>query len=399
MYDIIRRCVATKDTKNTKAFKKDRKPCRDVKIVFYTREGAGQAGAEFRSYALCRELRQKGLEAEVLSFQDFHFVRPRFPGWLNKTAVNVKVFLKLMKLRPGVLVLQRINHHFPAAFLYFLVKRPRLILDVDDWESREDMHIGFSGMSNSISDMVLKIVCRFAECTVVSSRFLFEYLTPYSKRITLIPSGIDDTRFYFERKPLPLMRFVWCGSLDRKDTLEEILHLTSRFHQAALKTLELLLIARGLFVSDLSRHLRSLGNSSIKLMSHVLYSRIPILLQTCQAGLLPLFSPTCFNRAKSPVKLFEYMASGLIPVTTYIGEAAEIITASSGFAVSDSKEMIQTMNDISSMNIEVIESMIRKNREMVRSRFSLLQVGQSWETLLKNGGNSLDQVILTGVST
>ncbi len=389
-------------------------------IVFYTREGHGQAGAEIRSFALCRALREKGVSAFVLSLRMFHADTPESKlSWWCKIKLNIQAFWRLFALRPKILVLQRVHFHLPAAFFYVFLFRPKLILDVDDWEFRENLK-HFLGFSSSLSENLLRLFSRLAQTTVVGSTFLQKHLKPYARKIEIIPTGEMISRegeagkirggvgkpFVNKSFPKPFqktltgeislfpklpvtasdqktLRCVWVGSLDlRPETLEEILNLTLEFSRQVNPKLDLWLVARGEKLPVLEEHLQRLNCSTIRLFPSCSRTETLEIICQCSVGLLPLFSDTRFNHAKSPVKLFEYLASGLIPVCANRGEASEIIKHNeNGFLVNNTTEMIQTLNHLLILTPEEI-SKLQENVKKSAAPYSLEKIVESWKSLL-----------------
>jgi glycosyltransferase involved in cell wall biosynthesis len=309
----------------------------------------------------------------------------------RKIKINAQAFWRLFVLRPKVLVLQRVNFHLPAALLYLVLFRPKFILDVDDWEfrekSQEKYFLGFG-------QHCLRLLSRWAQTTIVGSTFLQEHLKPYARRIEKIPTGVDTKIFPSgsDLKSLPgpisnearnLLRCVWVGAFDlRTETLEEILHLIRAFsnqaHSAEQQNMELWFVARGENLPALEKH------SGIRLFSHCSRAEVAEILSQCDVGLLPLFSDTRFNYAKSPVKLFEYLASGLIPVCANRGEASEIIKhKENGFLVNSPIEMIQTLNHLATLLPEE-KSKLQENAKQLAPLYSLDKAAQSWEMVLSN---------------
>jgi glycosyltransferase involved in cell wall biosynthesis len=374
-------------------------------LVFYTREGHGQAGAEARSFALCEALRAKenstsrhsgettlrhsgeGQNPEfpifVLSLRMFYAdVSESKLSWWHKIKLNAQAFWRLFILRPKVLVLQRVHFHLPAALLYLVLFRPKLILDVDDWEFREkSQEKYFLGLGQHC----LRLLSRWAHTTVVSSAFLQEHLKPYARRIEKIPTGVDtkifgkDCFLSSRGEARNLLRCVWVGAFDlRTETLEEILNVIQAFSRQEQSHVELWLVARGEKIPVFEKH------AQIRLFSHCSRAEVAEILSQCDVGLLPLFSDTRFNHAKSPVKLFEYFASGLIPVCANRGEASAIIRhGDNGFLVNSPIEMIQTLNYLATLPPEE-KSKLQENAKKLASLYSLDKAVQSWEILLSN---------------
>jgi len=355
-----------------------------TRIVFYTREGQGQAGFEIRSHDLSIELLKHGIHSHIVSFKDFHKNKSELEiSFLIKLFLNIKSFFKILRFKPEILILQRVNYHFIAALIYKILFRPKLILDIDDWEIRENLRPYFLGITNSFADNLTRFIASFSDVVVVSSIYLEEYLTPYAKKIIKIPSGISQEQFTKSEDSAGYLRCVWNGSLDREETVDDICKLVKIFDEKAEPELKLLIIARGSMVEKLNILIKNLNNSSIQLIKNCHRKDIPKLLNSCCIGLLPLFRPSKFYQAKSPVKLFEYMATGLIVVASKQGEALHILKdGESGFLVSSHQEMIDRINLISKQDFNINIQLVKKAYSLYQAEFSLEKVSKTWRNIL-----------------
>jgi len=355
-----------------------------ARIVFYTREGQGQAGFEIRSHDLSIELLKHGIHSHIVSFKDFHKNKSEQEiGFLTKIFLNIKSFFKILRFKPEILILQRVNYHFIAALIYKMLFGPKLILDIDDWEIRENLKTCFFGLTNSFADNLTKFIASFSDVVVVSSIYLEEYLTPYAKKIIKIPSGISQEQFTKSEDSTVYLRCVWNGSLEREETVDDICKLVKIFAEKADSGLKLLIIARGHMVEKLNTLIKNINNPSIQLIKNCHRKDIPKLLSSCHIGLLPLFHPSRFYQAKSPVKLFEYMATGLIVVASKQGEVSHILKdGESGVLVSSHQEMMDRVNLISRQDFNINIQLVNKAYSLYQAEFSLEEVSKTWQEIL-----------------
>lgn len=88
-------------------------------------------------------------------------------------------------------------------------------------------------------------------------------------------------------------------------------------------------------------------------------------------GLLPLVQKTKFNKAKSPVKLFEYMAAGKPTVSSKIGEISHIIQDDkNGFVATNKKNFVKKM-DFLINNRNLCQRMGDYSKKTVEEKYSL----------------------------
>jgi len=108
-------------------------------------------------------------------------------------------------------------------------------------------------------------------------------------------------------------------------------------------------------------------------------------LATIQIGLLPVASRTKFNRAKSPTKLFEYMAMSKPTVSSKIGETAHIIkNGENGFLAKTREEFIEKMQ-VLIQNSDLRQRIGEKARQTIEEGYSLKVLGKRlYEILNQN---------------
>ncbi len=390
------------------------------KILFYSREGNAQAGFEVRTLDIISEIeapRDKSRGSSVrseasqldlwpslaasngecgqrikehfqclaVSFSAFNKSRQNTISFWNKIIFNIKAFISFLKFKPDILVLQRVNYHTPAALLYFLLYRPGLILDIDDWEFRENIKKYPFGFSSSITENLTRFICKSADYVIVSSEFLMEYFKPYSKKIEKIPSGISGKNFYAGKKITTPRRIVWCGSLDagRYETFEELRRFIEAFIESCSKELELYLIARGDLISELENLVKNV--SRIRIFENIKREEVQAILKECNIGIYPVFRDTYFFKSKSPVKIFEYMKAGLIPVVSDIGESKYIIENEiNGYVAGSLQDMVETINKLSKMDGLKLSTIVKNSQKTFLSEYSAKTCAIKWINILNS---------------
>lgn len=98
---------------------------------------------------------------------------------------------------------------------------------------------------------------------------------------------------------------------------------------------------------------------------------------------MPLIQNTKFNRAKSPTKLFEYMAMAKPTVSSEIGEAGRIIqNGVNGFLAKTKEGFIEGMERLI-INPDLRKDMGDKARKTVEERYSLDVLTKQLSEILK----------------
>lgn len=303
-------------------------------ILFVAQDGFAVPTARVRCYNFASALAQKGFRVDVLSYRD-HLGASRhgadLPGmsWAEKLRLNWKALPRLLKTGPGsILYLQKVNYHALAPYVVSRFLRRRLVVDFDDYEYQDKR-------PDCWQNRVIRHVLRRAAACVTGSRFLEGWLRRFNSAVHLIPTGVDtslfspgvvdDRRFTLSDKPT----LIWTGWVYDDTTLQVIDFLIDvwnnlRFH---LPHLRLVLLLTGSKVGDVEKRVYAHPDrGGIVLQKDVPPEDVSAWLLKAHAGLLHYPVKSDWVRAKSPTKLFEYMACGVVPVCGRGTEADHVVT-------------------------------------------------------------------------
>lgn len=363
-----------------------------MKIIFITREGYNLPGARVRCYNFARELTKYGLHTEILSFSDAlgakdgaeeSQMRLRDKVWFNYKAIK-----RLVKERKTIFYLQRFNYHSFAPYLIHLFKGNGIILDLDDWEIRENpkYYLGFYPSSKAY--YLTKQIARRSIFCIAASKFLQEFLLQFNKKVHYIPSGVDADLFRPSLNGLKedMLVFCWIGTLHKKEYIENIEFALNCFNSLRKRYSHVYfkIIGDGIYRNDLERIIRKYNDQNVSFGGWLGPESIPAYLSTIHIGLLPVVSNTKFTRAKSSTKLFEYMAMAKPTVSSNIGEAPHIIKdGDNGFLADTKEEFINKMQRLIE-NPDLRRQMGEKARKTVEENYSLKVLGKRLYEIIIN---------------
>jgi len=362
-----------------------------MKIIFITREGYRLPGARIRCYNFAREIAKYGIDVEVLSFSDTLGAKDGEEesqmGLKERIIYNWKVFKKLIKDKESILYIQRFNYHSFAPYLAHLFNKNRIILDLDDWEIREDPKYYFGFYPSSKAHYLIRQIAKRSIFCIAASRFLERFLSEFNKKVYYIPSGADTELFKLSLNGLSDKEIIlsWIGTFHKKEYIENIKLALDCFSVLRKKHNHIYfdIVGDGIYREDLVDIVNRFNDLNIRLKDWIPPNMIPIYLDTIQIGLLPVVSDTKFNRAKSPTKLFEYMTMAKPTVSSNIGEAPHIIKdGDNGFLANTKEEFIERMQIlIEDRNLR--QRIGEKAHQTVEDNYSLKVLGERLYEILK----------------
>jgi glycosyltransferase involved in cell wall biosynthesis len=353
-------------------FNKPDKKRAKMKIIFVTREGYNLSGARVRCYGFARELKKHNIETEVFSFADdlgAKYGEKEFEmGVSEKIKYNIQAFKRLKKKidNNSIIFMQRFNYHSLAPFLVSLLRKNKFIFDCDDWNIRENPVYYFGFYPSSKMEYLTRQIAKYSDICIVASKFLKGYLEEFNSKVYYIPTGVDTDIFKLQNNnnDSSKITFSWVGTAYHREMQENIK-----------------------FILDSDEIKNTLSNfrykDRVRINGWISPDRIPDYLSKIDIGLLPLIQDTRFNKAKSPTKIFEYMAMAKPTVSSCIGEAAEIIQdGENGFLAKTKKEFIekmQTLIEDPTLRQEIGD----KARKSVENNYSLKILGRWLYEILK----------------
>ncbi len=324
-----------------------------MKLLFITRESKESPGARVRCCNLAEGLRHLGVPAKIFSFAD-DLGAPEGReeckmGAAKKIFFNLRAFLCLLKEKKDtIFFIQRSNYHSIAPLLVHLIKGNSIILDIDDWEWREDIRYYSKPLSNSKAEILLRILSKRAKFLTTPTEYLRRFLSSYSANIHILKNTVDISKFYPNGSKIKegQILFSWIGTVHRIDNVENIKFIFECFSELRqyFKNIHLEIIGDGLYYDRIHMLKKDYADEHITIRGWIKNIFMPDYLASIDVGLCPLIQNSRFNLSKSPVKLFEYMAMGKSTVSSALGEAKEIVKdGENGFLAKGKKEFIEKM--------------------------------------------------------
>ncbi|MDO8602294.1 MAG: glycosyltransferase [Candidatus Omnitrophota bacterium] len=334
-----------------------------------------------RCYNFARALTGYGIDTEVFSFADNlgakYGEKELEMSYLDKIRYHIEAFKMLLKKEKGaVFFMQRLNYHTLSPLIVSLINKNKFVFDCDDWNIREDPAYYLGLFPSSKMEFLTRKIAGYADTCIAASAFLKDYLSEFNDKVCYIPTGVDAEFFKpgSEQENDSKITFSWIGTMYHREMCENIKFILDCFLILADKydNIFLSIAGEGKYFIEIDTYIASSKHKDrIKIDTWILPDKIPDYLSNIDIGLLPLIQDTKFNKAKSPTKLFEYMAMAKPVVSSNIGEAVHIISdGSNGFLAKSKKEFMNKMEDLIK-NPVLRYDMGNKARETVEISYSL----------------------------
>lgn len=359
-----------------------------MKIIFFTREGYNLSGARIRCYNFAREMAKYNIEAKVFSFADRlgaeYGENEQKMSFLKKLKYNASALRHLWgKIdNETIIFMQRLNYHSLTPFLISLFKKNKFIFDCDDWNIRENPRYYLGFYPSSKMEYLTRRIAGYSNVCIAASRFLVNYLKKFNPNVYYLPTGVNTDIFNPGRcaaRDNSKVIFSWVGTVyhpEMRDNLQFILScfsiLTEKFDNVYLE-----LAGEGKYYKRVQDEAKT-SRCRKRVIFHpwIDPENIPGHLSNIDIGLLPLIQDSCFNKAKSPTKLFEYMAMSKPVISSDIGEAKNIIRhGQTGFLAKDREEFVSYMCKLVE-NPQLRQEIGNKARVDVCEYYSLRALGK-----------------------
>lgn len=173
------------------------------------------------------------------------------------------------------------------------------------------------------------LMARFAHGLAATSPIVRDSLpNPRHIPTTLIENGCEIARFSSYTERGDRRGFVYVGAMDSRFDLASVARL-AEMHPTEPVDL----------YGPATEQVRGAAERLPNLTAHgpVSYGDVPAILQRARVGLLP-FTRSESNRGRSPMKLYEYLAAGLVVLSSETVRASEAVTAVS-FSYGDDAEL------------------------------------------------------------
>jgi glycosyltransferase involved in cell wall biosynthesis len=319
------------------------KAIRRADVIFVAADGYSLAPSRIRAYSFAKACRDRGLNAEVVSFYD-HLGAPGHGSSAYRIDDQTKLRLialgaDLLRLNPAaILYMQKVSYHSLSVAIAAGANGNPVVVDYDDFDFHANSMPRLSQFLPVFGPLPLTVeMVKHSDLCVCASRRLMETIRHFNEKCEFIPTGTDLSIFDValrgqpaaERQARDPVELIWLGDLWGVQIVSDVLIAVDAFAALppSIRELARLTIVGfgdcwGEFKQLIATRYGDIAN--LVMRERIEPAEAPALLARCDIGLLPL-ADNDFNHCKSPTKMFEYMAMKVAVLGTPVGEVAQII--------------------------------------------------------------------------
>ncbi len=317
-----------------------RDPGAPLRACLVSSEGAVVAPTRIRCYKFAEQIREAGVAVDVLAFWSdllgYEALPPRPLTAVERMVAALRATHRLLPAGYDVVSFQRPTYDVVTAALLRWLAGTEIVFDVDDWIFEYPAFIPVRARH------LLPILGRLGGTCVVSSQPLAEHLRSYFGDVVLVPTFADVRAFQpGPRAARDEVVFGWNGTMFQHFMVSAVQVMVEAFALAHARVggdvrIRLEITGTGSYFSELEAWIKERhAERPIALRGWIDPAQMNTYLDTVDVGLYTLRLPdtrysghaidALFVLAKSPTKLFEYMAKGIPVISTSVGEAPRFV--------------------------------------------------------------------------
>lgn len=366
-----------------------------LRVIFFTHDSYSLAPARIRCYNFSKTLKKRGINSQVISLVDH--LSAKYDGAkryrisdTKRIWLNIKTFFKLWREKEIIIYIQKIDYHFLAPLLLHLTRGTKIIVDYDDYDLDVHLFKGLDKLPIFRAKPITSLLLKNSSAVVTSSHYLRRLLKVLHQNIYYIPTGVDTESF----KHLPRKNnsnnkivFSWIGVLWGGTIFDNVISIVKAFSKIKnYDKAKLEICGKGIYMQNLKDYILNHRLNNVELKDWIHPAKMPLYLSNIDIG-LPIFAgKTKFNMAKSPTKLFEYMAMAKPTITSNIGEARFVIeNGVNGFLISSSSSSdLTNLMDTLIENPKLRYEIGINAKKTVEEHYSLNKIGNKLEKILQS---------------
>ncbi len=318
---------------------------------------------------------------EYMKIPQLNIMKNKF---ISTVYVNIRGFLYLLKKKPQLIITYYFVPHGITGIIYGKILRKKVISCIIG----TDINYFNKKISGNIFRLLLSHSSIIISTGSNKKRELKKILYPYSKinKVKIIPNTINTKKQGSKNILKRPNQFIFVGRLDKNKRVEIIIESFYLFLNKApeKKNHKLLIIGNGPLLKNMMLLVKKLNLTNSckflgfqdKVSNHYNQSRF-IVLSSKSEGL--------------PAALIEGMNHGCIPITTDVGDIADLVNTSNGFLISNDITRNKIITNFSQKFIMVsnlpdykLLKMSKNCKNTIHNNYTHEKGGELWKEVIKS---------------
>ena len=275
----------------------------------------------------------------------------------------------------------------PRCYSLLKIVQPKLLV----YRMADD--VGAFPAEPNLSIQLEEKICRQADIIFATARKLVEKAQQWSDNVHYLPNGVDYDFFTTSTVTIPAdianlphPRIIYVGAID---TWFDFSTLTSVAQQ--MPNFSFIIIgpvSGGEQVKDNLKQLSSLPN--VYVLGSRPFEQVRNYMRSADIGIIP-FIPNQLTHSISPIKLFEYLASGLTVVASNLQEIKYIASPAMVYETTDEfVHLLKSASETCGQNKEISIRFAQKNSWQKRFDYAHEQIRQQLHINFSNGNYDVE---------
>ncbi len=306
-----------------------------MKVHFFTKREANAGSSRQRAFLVVDQLRKKGVDADIHGPSAATISET---SWPKKASLIWGHIVGLGEIRAGDIVfLQRPlgnKYLLVLLVLYTLLFRRKTFFDMDD-----SVFLSLPWKT--------KLFVKMSDVIVVGSHYLADWAKAYNPNVHIIPTSVSIEKYRSQSRDYSIVNDTltigWVGGANYH--YENLRLLAPAFQELVRRGVPFRFVLIGASgnqkVYDLFQGIRGLDVELIDALDWTDPKAVPSAIQKFDIGLMPLVD-TPGTRGKCAFKAIEYMACGVVPIVSPVGENVHLVQDGvNGFLAKDTEEWVE----------------------------------------------------------
>ena len=347
-----------------------------MKILFLTKYGKLGASSRYRTYQYLPFLEREGISCTISPLFTDEYLTVRYRMGRPGIASVLRGFIRRLSVLQSVdqyylvVIEKELIPYMPAFLERRLLKKARAYtLDFDD----ALFHIYDQHRRRIVRGMLVDKYPQLisgASLITAGNSYIAGYAGQYAKRVEILPTVIDITKYPIDPGPKGIFTIGWIGTPITQKYLHLVASPLRRFFEQR----------KGRFLVVGANRALKLEGVPLEIVPWSENDEIS-LLQRMHVGIMPL-PDLPLERGKSGLKILQYMACGIPVIASPVGVNVEIVNNEVGYLAASDDAWLFSLLTLAD-NPDLRRNMSEQGRHLVKEHYSLSCWGPRYARMLR----------------